>query len=107
MFRLRPLAVGLVVLPRFASVQVRRRARTALCDQADLAGYALAEIFEVDGRPVRDEMALASLEALTAQIGTVTVLTLGPLSRQFHRRLTNGAQLKLFRVPQPFEKEAG
>jgi hypothetical protein len=107
MFQLRPLAVGLIVLPRFASIPVRRKARAALCDQADIAGYALAEIFEVDGRPVKDDMALASLEALAGQINTVTVLTLGVLSRDVQRRLTKGAKLRIQRVPRPFQQEAG
>jgi hypothetical protein len=94
------MAVGLVVLPRFASTQLRLRARTMLGDQADVEGYAVAEIFEIDGRPVRDDAALDALQALTGRLGAKTVIALGPLGNDVRARLDLDAQVTVLIVPE-------
>jgi hypothetical protein len=98
-FRLRPIAVGLMVLPRFADVQVRRRVQVALIDLADEEGFAVAEVFEIDGRPVRDEASLSALEALAERVGARTVIASEPLDQEGLDRLTGPAKLSILTVP--------
>jgi hypothetical protein len=106
MFQLRPLAVGLIALPRFADPPTRRKARITLSQRAEAEGYAIAEIFEMDGRPVKDDAALSALEALTERIGTRTVLALGPLTQPAHERLSE-AQLIVLPLAPDGEPAAG
>jgi hypothetical protein len=101
MFRLRPLAVGLIALPRFAEMRVRRQARLLLTERAEAEGFAIAEIFEIDGRPVKDEASLTALAALSERIGARTVLAFGPLEEIARDRLTGEAQLTLLSVSPP------
>jgi hypothetical protein len=69
-----------------------------LIEQAEAEGYAVAEVFELDGRPVKDDASLAALESLTERIGSQTVITLGPLSQESQARLTLQAELSILRV---------
>jgi len=49
--------------------------------KAATQGYAVAEVFEVDGRAVRDEASMAALEAMARQLTARVVLAVGDVDR--------------------------
>jgi hypothetical protein len=76
----KPLAIGLIRYPRAAASSVRRRARQALMARAEVEGFAVTEVFEVDGTRTKDVDVLAALEALALRVGAQAVLTVGAIS---------------------------
>ena len=49
--------------------------------KAATQGYAVAEVFEVDGRAVRDEASMAALEAMARRLTVRVVLAVGDVDR--------------------------
>lgn len=70
----RPLAVGLIRHHGDPPVAQRRRARLAFTARAAVDGYAVVEVFEVDGRALRDEATLVELEACARDTSAHVVL---------------------------------
>lgn len=49
--------------------------------KAATQGYAVAEVFEVDGRAVRDEASMVALEAMARRLTARVVLAVGDVDR--------------------------
>jgi hypothetical protein len=92
---LKPLAIGLLQHPPGASPAARRQARISLTAQAPRHGFAIAEVYELDGNPVADDAAVGALLRLAARTAARTVLTAGPLDRDRAADLTRHRQLHL------------
>lgn len=71
----RPLAIGVVHVSTHASRTTRSRARTEVSAYADAEGFALAELFEVDGRAAGDASALAVVADLAERTGAAVIVS--------------------------------
>jgi hypothetical protein len=95
----RPLAVGLIHHPASSDEIARRKTRVSLMSRADAEGFAVAEVFETDGQPVKDDAALCALESLARRIGARTVLTMGSIDRTFLTIVARRSQLMVLTMP--------
>jgi hypothetical protein len=95
----RPLAVGLIYHPPSTDETSRRRTRVSLIARGDAEGFAVAEVFETDGRPVKDDAALSALESLARRIGARTILTVGPIDRTKVAVVARRSQLMVLTMP--------
>lgn len=77
-----PLALGLIRHAPDTTTATRRQARVALTGRAGADGYAVVEIFEVDGRPVTDHANLAALERTAQRLGSSVLLVHGDVDRR-------------------------
>jgi hypothetical protein len=71
----RPLAVGVVRVPAHASRRFRDRARTEVASYVDREGFALVQLFEVDGRGSRDTAALTAAAELAERVDAAIVVS--------------------------------
>ena len=95
----RPLAVGLIQHPPAADETARQNTRVALVARADAECFAISEVFELDGQPVKDEAALVALETLAHRTGARTVLTVGSINRKLLTVVARRAQLMVITLP--------
>jgi K+-sensing histidine kinase KdpD len=95
----RPLAVGLIHHSPSSDEISRRKTRVSLMARADAEGFAVAEVFETDGQPVKDDAALSALESLARRIGARTVLTIGAIDRTFLTIVARRSQLMVLTMP--------
>ena len=77
----RPLAVGLIRHHGDPPVSVRRQARLAFQARAAVDGYAVVEVFEVDGRAMRDEATLIELGARARETSAQVLLASEEIDR--------------------------
>lgn len=77
----RPLAVGLIRHHGDPPVSVRREARLAFTARAAVDGYAVIEVFEVDGRAMRDDATLTALGARALEASAQVVLASEEIDR--------------------------
>ena len=91
----RPLAVGLIRHHGDPPVHQRRQTRLAFTAQAALDGYAVVEVFEVDGRPLRDEATLVQLEACARAAAAHVVLAAGEHDEQRLEAIADRVKMKV------------
>lgn len=103
----RQVALGLIHYPATATEAVRRRTRISVMGKAATQGYAVAEVFEVDGRAVRDEASLAALEASARSLAARVVLAVGDVDRVRLEDIAKRTRMKVVTVQrQPGESPA-
>ena len=94
----RQVALGLIHYPASASEAVRRRTRISVMGRAATQGYAVAEVFEVDGRAVRDEASMAALEAMARRLTARVVLAVGDVDRARLEDIAQRTRMKVVTV---------
>jgi hypothetical protein len=94
----RQVALGLIHYPASASEAVRRRTRISVMGRAATQGYAIAEVFEVDGRAVRDEASMAALEAMARRLTARVVLAVGDVDRAKLEDIAQRTRMKVVTV---------
>jgi hypothetical protein len=88
-FQLHPLLIAVLQLPPYVTHAERSHARVELSVRSGTEGYALLEIFEITGQPVKDDAAYGAIEDLAERTRARTLLLSG---RVDHRRLAQIAQ---------------
>jgi len=91
----RQVALGLIHYPASASEAVRRRTRISVMGRAATQGY---EVFEVDGRAVRDEASMAALEAMARRLAARVVLAVGDVDRAKLEDIAQRTRMKVVTV---------
>jgi hypothetical protein len=99
MAMIKPLTVGLIQHRPHASELIRGRARVALAAYSHRKGYCLLETFELDGNPLRDDLALNALASLVAKERIRVVITPGRLSRASVASLARQPGIRLHVMP--------
>ena len=92
------MALGLIHYPASATDAVRRRTRIAMMGKAATQGYAVAEVFEVDGRAVRDEASFVALEAMARRMAARVVLAVGDVDRPRLEDIAKRTRMKVVTV---------
>jgi hypothetical protein len=91
----RPLAVGLIRHHGDPPVSQRRRARLAFTARAAVDGYAVVEVFEVDGRAMRDEATLVELAACARDASAHVVLASEEVDRPRLEAMAGKVKIKV------------
>jgi hypothetical protein len=94
----RQVALGLIHYPPSASEAVRRKTRISVMGKAATQGYAVAEVFEVDGRAVRDEASMEALEAMARRLAARVVLAVGDVDRVRLEDIARRTRMKVITV---------
>lgn len=94
----RPLAVGLIRHHGDPPVAVRREARLAFTARAAVDGYAVVEVFEVDGRAMRDEATLTELGARAREAAAHVVLASEEIDRSRLEAVAGRMKIKVLPV---------
>ena len=95
----RPLAIGLLHHQPTQNEGERRKTRASLLSRANAEGFAVAEVFETDGRPLKDADTMTALESLATRVGARTVLTIGAIDRTFLTVIARRSQLMVLTMP--------
>jgi hypothetical protein len=95
------LALGLVSVSPHAGHLERTRARIRLGSFASREGYALAETFVVDGRPVRDEATFAAMRRLVTRHDGLALLVDGDVPAAPARAALRGLFAAVVPLPAP------
>ena len=98
-FQLCPLIIGVLQLPPYVTHSQRSQARVALTIHAQTEGYALLEIFEVSGQPVKDDAAYAAIEDLADRTDAHALLLAGRVDRRRLARIAHEVQMNVLTIP--------
>jgi hypothetical protein len=98
-FHLRPLLIAVLQLPPYSTQAQRSQARVTLTIHSQTEGYALLEIFEVSGQPVKDDAAYAAIEDLAERTDAHALLLSGRVDNRRLAWIARAGQMTMLTMP--------